>query len=112
MSSEHTTPSYDDVNTKSLALIGLFAVILVFVVIAATQVVYFRYEEAEFQEKVLNSENKGVQEMIAAQKARLLTAGTGADPETGMVADPEKKLKSIPISEAKELVITNYQSKQ
>ena len=112
MSSEHTTPSYDDVNTKSLALIGLFAVILVFVVIAATQVVYFRYEEAEFQEKVLHSENKGVQEMVAAQKAQLRTAGLGADPESGMVAEPEADLKSIPITEAMELVITSYQSKQ
>lgn len=104
MSSEHETASYDDVSTRSLLLVGVLGVILVVVTVIAVQAVYYRYEQAEFERKVIQNDNHEVEEIIAAQKDRLTTGGEGAHPELGE--------KSIPISQAMELVIQNYQSRQ
>lgn len=104
MSSEHKPASYDDVSTRSLLLVGVIGVILVFVSVLAVQAIYYQYERAEFERKVVHKVDKDLEKVIAAQKARLTTAGQGAHPDLGE--------KSIPISQAMEMVIQNYTSRQ
>lgn len=101
-SEEHKTPVYDDVNTRLLAIVGGVATILIMVSIFAVQVVYYRYEQFEFQRKVLANTNDRELAVIAAQRQRINNAGTGA----------EEGEKSIPIEQAMASVISEYQSRQ
>ena len=101
-SEEHKTPVYDDVNTRLLAIVGGVATILIMVSIFAVQVVYYRYEQFEFQRKVLANTNDRELAVIAAQHQRISNAGTGA----------EEGEKSIPIEQAMASVISEYQSRQ
>lgn len=123
---EHENASYDDVNTRSLFLVGLLSVILVFAAIVAVQTVYFRYEESEFQRKFINSGPSEADKVVAAQKERLTVAAplpaSTPEPEAEGEAEPEGEAKpagaaeppemSIPIAQAMAEVLTRYQTEQ
>jgi len=105
MTVEHdSSAAYDDLNVRSIALVGGVGAVLVFVAIVAVQVIYFRYNEAEHQDKVLAVPNRQANETLAAQLARLEKAGPGAD--------AAKDEKSIPVEEAMALVVAEYRQRQ
>lgn len=102
---EHDPPAaYDDLNVRSIALVGGVGAVLVFVSIVAVQVIYFRYNDAEREQKVIEVAFAQVEEAVAAQRERISESGAGADPEKGE--------KSIPITDAMDAVIKEYQERQ
>ena len=105
MAAEHDPPAaYDDLNVRSIALIGGVGAVLVFVAIVAVQVIFFRYNEQQYQDKVLAVPARQADETLLAQRQRLMTAGPGADAEKGE--------KSIPIERAMTAVVAEYRAKQ
>ncbi len=93
---------YDDLNIRSIALIGGVGAVLVFVAAMAVQVVFFRYEQAEHRRKVLDVPTTKANAALDAQRARLVDAGDGANVEAGE--------RSIPIDDAMQLVLAEYQA--
>ena len=112
MSSEHTEDAdhggtkaaYDDINIRSLALVGGVGALLAFVAIIAVQVVYLRYDRQERQRKIISVPFLSAEAAIAAQQERLTTPGPGAFPENGE--------KSITIDQAMAEVVASYQQRQ
>lgn len=102
MASDHRA-SYDDIQIRTLAVVGVVGALLVFVAIVALQVVYFRYEKAEYERKVIDAPTRQVDTQVAAQVKRLTTAGEGADAEKGE--------KRIPIDRAMSLVLADYRGR-
>lgn len=105
MTAPHDPPAaYDDLNVRSIALVGGVGAVLVFVAIVAVQVLYFRFNETQFEEKVLAVPTQKANATLASQQERLATAGDGAD--------PTKNEKSIPIAVAMAEVVKAYQTRQ
>ena len=103
MSVEHDpAAAYDDLNVRSIALVGGVGAVLVFVAIVAVQVMYFRYHESEYQNKVLAVPTLQANQTLAGQRERLDQAGEGA-------AEGEK---SIPIGEAMASIVAEYRQRQ
>lgn len=103
MSVDHDPPAaYDDLNVRSIALVGGVGAVLVFVAIVAVQVMYFRYNEAEYQDKVLAVPNRQATETIATQFARLEKPGEGAS----------EGEKSVPIEDAMASVVAEYRERR
>ena len=71
--------SYDDLNVKSIALIGIVGAVLVFVSIVAVQVLFYRYETQEYDRKVIEAPTAAANEILAEQKRQLATRGEGAE---------------------------------
>lgn len=94
--------AYDDLNIRSILLVGGVGSILVFVAIIAVQVIYFRYEDREYARKVLSAPEAAAETIIGGQLKRLDVAGDGA----------EAGEKSIPIQEAMRTVVAEYQGRQ
>ncbi len=105
MAVEHDPSSaYDDLNVRSIALVGGVGAVLVFVAIVAVQVIYFRYNDAQYDSKVLAVPTRQANETLLKQRQRIAQAGPGADAEKGE--------KSIPIAQAMASVVAEYQSRQ
>jgi hypothetical protein len=104
MAAEHDDhkAAYDDINVRSIALIVGVGAILLFVAIVSVQVIYYRYSQNEFVEKVERAPTVTVNEYLDAQRKRLTVAGPGA-------AEGEK---SISIDQAMKDVVAEYQRKQ
>jgi hypothetical protein len=92
--------AYDDVNVRSITVIGIVGAVLVFTSVAAVQVIYFKYRQSEYELKVLAVPTVAESEILAEQHKRLTVAGPGAVPEKGE--------KSIPIKEAMSQVLAEY----
>lgn len=104
MTVEHDpSAAYDDVNVRSITVIGVVGAVLVFTSIAAVQVIYFKYRQSEYELKVLAVPTVAENEVLAGQLQRLTVAGQGADPEKGE--------KSIPIKEAMTQVLADYKKR-
>lgn len=104
MSSEHDNhkAAYDDINVRTIALVGGVGSVLVFVAVVAVQVIYYRYSEAEYVSKVENAPTTAVNEVLAAQRSRISTAGAGA----------EQGEQSVPIEQAMQTVLAEYRQRQ
>jgi hypothetical protein len=96
--------AYDDLSVRSIALVGAVGSVLVFVAVIAVQVVYFRYEQAEFGRKVLDVPTTKVNAVLDAQRHKLSVAGEGAN--------PERRERSIPVEQAMRLIVAEYREKQ
>lgn len=105
MAADHDPPAaYDDLNVRSIALVGGVGAVLVFVAIVAVQVIFFRYNEQEYQDKVLAVPAREADRMVADQRTRLTTPGPGADQEKGETR--------VPIEQAMASVVTEYRERQ
>ena len=105
MAADHDPPAaYDDLNVRSIALVGGVGAVLVFVAIVAVQVIFFRYNEQEYQDKVLAVPARQAEKTLADQRTRLTTAGPGADEEKGE--------KRVPIEQAMAAVLTEYRQRR
>ena len=104
MATDHTNhkAAYDDLNIRSIVLVGGVGSILVFVAIIAVQVIYFRYEDGEYARKVLDVPELAVEAVLAGQTERLNSSGDGA----------EQGERRIPISDAMKSVVAEYQGRQ
>ena len=90
--------NYDDVNVKSIVLIGVVGAILVYVSIVAVQVIYFRYDQNEVETKVIDAPTTASNQLLQSQRALLASQG-GVEQRT-------------PIAEAMSSVLSDYQAKQ
>ncbi|MBA3312778.1 MAG: hypothetical protein M3552_05300 [Planctomycetota bacterium] len=106
MAAEHDDhkAAYDDINVRSIALVVGVGSVLIFVAIVAVQVIYYRYSQNEYVQKVENAPTTTVDAVLTAQRERLAVAGEGAVPENGE--------KSIPIEQAMKTVVAEYRQKQ
>ena len=106
MATEHANhkAAWDDVNVRSIALVGGVGAVLVVVSVIAVQVVYFRYQDLEDLRKVQSVPFASAEAELARQRERISVAGEGAITENGE--------KSIPIAEAMQMVVAEYQSRQ
>ncbi len=105
MAADHDpSAAYDDLNVRSIALVGGVGAVLVFVAIVAVQVIYFRYNEEEYDAKVLAVPTRQADATLVAQRERIETAGPGADAEKGE--------KSVPIEQAMTAVLAEYRQHQ
>lgn len=104
MTSDHANhkAAYDDLNIRSIVLVGGVGSILVFVAVVAVQVIYFRYEDSEYARKVLDAPDVAAETILASQTERLGVPGDGAN-----VGE-----KSIPISVAMKAVVAEYQERR
>lgn len=104
MAEHDPSAAYDDLNVRSIALVGGVGAVLVFVSIVAVQVIYFRYHQAEHEQKVIDVTLPQVEKTVADQRARISKAGVGADAEKGE--------KSIPVTDAMVAVVKEYRERQ
>ncbi|MGC1272480.1 MAG: hypothetical protein WBC44_02145 [Planctomycetaceae bacterium] len=105
-SSDHTpsNAAYDDLSIRSIALVGGVGSVLVFVAVIAVQVVFFRYEQAEYKRKVLDVPAVKINAVLDAQRQKLNEAGAGAN--------AERRERSIPIDEAMTIVLAEYREQR
>ncbi len=95
--------AYDDLNIGTITVVGIVAAILVFVAIVSVQVIYYRFEKAQFTQKVLDT-SLASSDALSRQHARLAVAGVGAEADKGE--------KSVPIDDAMRGVLAEYQGRQ
>jgi hypothetical protein len=91
---------YDDPNVPLSAVIGLIAVILVFVIIVALQAVFYNMQAAELERKVGSPRDQELAQLEASQR-EILTTYRWIDQKGGVVG--------IPIERAMELVAAEAQ---
>jgi hypothetical protein len=96
--------TYDDVNIRSIALVGGVGSVLVFVAVVAVQVIYFRYQDAEFDRKVISVPIAAANEVITSQRGQLDTVGASAGPDLGTT--------SVAIDDAMSQVLAEYRRRQ
>jgi len=92
---------YDDINAGAISVIGFVSIIITFVIIVASQVLYFQYQEIENKRKYVLFPINESNVKLAQQKERL-ESYTWLDREKGIVTKPIqdsmqdvlKKLKS------------------
>lgn len=94
--------AYDDLNIRSILLVGGVGSILVFVAIISVQVIYFRYQDREYDRKVLTAPETAAETIISGQMKRLAVAGDGA----------EAGERSIAIQDAMNAVVAEYEARQ
>ena len=92
--------AYDDVNIRSIALVGGVGAVLVFVAVVAVQVIYFRYQDAEFDRKVVAVPIAAANRTIAEQREQIGTVGRKGYLERGET--------TVPIEEAMRAVVAEY----
>ena len=78
--------TYDDINVGTVALIGIVGSLLVFVAIAVVQVIYFRFQRAEEDRKVIEVPTRAANAVVEKQRERLTVTGPGV--EQGEQATP------------------------
>jgi hypothetical protein len=101
---DHGKFAWDDIDVRSIALVVGVGAVLIFVAIVAVQVIYYRYSANEFVQKVENVPTTEINQVLAEQRERLATEGEGADAEKGE--------KRIPITDAMQAVLADYQQRQ
>lgn len=94
---------YDDVKTGTITLVGVISSILTFVIIAAAQVLYYKYQDDEMQRKEVDTPIATTDRIVEAQFTELNNYGW-VDRDNGVV--------SIPIERAMQEVLTQYSSSE
>ncbi len=90
---------YDDVKTSTITLVGVISSILTFVIIAAAQVLYYKYQDDEMQRKEVDTPILTSDRIVEAQFTELNNYGW-VDRDNGVV--------SLPIERAMQEVLTQY----
>lgn len=88
-------PSYDDINTTAVVVVGLISALFTFLIIAFVQGLYFQWNNSYVRERSTEYVNKPVKKLIDNQKNMLNGTEEG----------------TIPIEEAMELVLDEFGSK-
>jgi hypothetical protein len=101
---DHEKSAWDDIDVRSIALVVGVGAVLIFVAIVAVQVIYYRYSANEFVQKVEQVPTTEINQILEEQRDRLATKGEGADAEKGE--------KRIPINDAMQAVLADYQQRQ
>jgi hypothetical protein len=90
-----------DVNTPVIAVVGFLGVILVGAVVLLLQVVYYQVEAQQSYDKDLSERPIELSNLLEAQQAQLAEYRR---------ADPAKKVVSIPIGRAIDIVVKELAS--
>lgn len=93
----------DDVDSQSLAIVGLFGAIAVFVLIVGVQVLFYRFEKSDMIKKV---EAVGYADLQTMQNEHR-TALSGYK-----WVDRQKETVAIPIERAMDLVVRDLQTQK
>ena len=88
--------SYDDINTRTIALVGLLGVILTTALILGLIVVYYDQAKSQEEDKIIRPSWPELDGVLEEQNEKL------ADYDW---ADKEERVVRIPIDEAMELVV-------
>jgi hypothetical protein len=93
--------AYDDVNTSTLGLMTIYAVIITFISIVGCQVIYFAMQQRQEERKQLRTEHTLANQFLVAQREKLALAGEEEREE----GDKKIKYRLIPIEQAMEQVV-------
>jgi hypothetical protein len=99
---DHGKFAWDDIDVRSIALVVGVGAVLIFVAIVAVQVIYYRYSQNEYVQKVEQVPTTEVNNVLAEQRERLATGGEGA----------EQGEQRVPIEDAIKAVLADYQQRQ
>lgn len=88
----------EEVNTPTIAAIGIISAILLFVLIVALQTLYYNLEEKETQKKVYSQRPERLARLRADQE-RDLTSYRWIDRENGVVGIPIDRAMALVIKE-------------
>ena len=86
----HPSPAvanYDDMNAPLIGVIGVVSVVLVFAFIVGVQALYYTFDQAETERKVVSIPNVEADNLIAEQEAQLQRYGW-IDRSQGVVTIP------------------------
>lgn len=92
---------YDDVNSKSITLMGIYSGLITLIVILGCQVLYFAMHQRQEERKQMSTEYRQSVEALASQRASLAKYGK-EEREDGPT---KKEYLQIPIDEAIKAVI-------
>ncbi len=92
---------YDDVNSRSITLMGIYSALITLVVILGCQVLYFAMSQRAQEEKLMNNEYTASIAQLEKQRATLAKYGK-EEREEGTT---KKEYLMIPIDEAMKAVI-------
>lgn len=98
-SPDHAGPSYDDLNTPMIALVGFVSAIVTFVCIFGLQAAYLQYDRGLQQAKVIDVRLEQVESAIASQKSQLASYGW-INREEGVVKLPIDRAMDVVVNEA------------
>ena len=90
-------PSYNDLNTSKIALVGFVGALVTFVVIIAVQVLYLSTAKDLRQERVIEAPTTDSDSIVYEQQVKLT--------RYAWIDQPNKKVV-IPIERAMELVVS------
>jgi hypothetical protein len=91
----------DDVDSQTVAIIGVFAAIVTFALIVGAQVLYYRMQKADEYRKVVAPGSTDLQNVVTEQRAAISTYHW---------VDKEKGVVAIPIERAMNLVLQQLQT--
>ncbi|MBN2328839.1 MAG: hypothetical protein JXR73_16990 [Candidatus Omnitrophica bacterium] len=91
----------DDLDAPMIALIGFLSAILLFVLIVALQVVYYVFQENEFNAKVVSQKPAELTRVVSEQQEKLYGPYRWVNEASGVVA--------IPIDAAMDLIVKENQ---
>ena len=83
---------YDDVKAGVISVVGFVSIVITFVIIVASQVLYFQYQEIEIQRKYAESPVTPGEQEIAKQN-EVLSNYTWLDMEKDIVSKPIEQSK-------------------
>lgn len=93
--SHHEKPSYDDINTTAVVVVGLISALFTFLIIAFVQGLYYQWNNSYVRDRSTDYVNKPVIAIIDGQKRAL---------------EGDEAAGTISIEEAMEKVIAKYGS--
>lgn len=93
---------YDDPEAGSSWFITIAGIVVTVVLFVALAVMFFRFERAEFDKKVVDKPAEQLMRLRTSQQILLSESQTYTDPESG------ETLRRIPIGEAMRQVATEY----
>jgi hypothetical protein len=88
----------DNVNTPMVAVVGVIASVVVFLIIVLLQVLFFSMSESEMARKDPGAASEPLVDLLTSQRAEL---------DTYHWVDQKKAIVAIPISRAMELVLSD-----
>lgn len=91
----HEKPSYDDINTPAIIVVGLISALFTFLIIAFVQGLYYQWNNSYVRERSTDYVNKPVKKIIDGQKRTL---------------DGDEEAGTISIEKAMEKVLADYGS--
>ncbi len=91
----HEKPSYDDINTPAIIIVGFISALFTFLIIAFVQGLYYQWNNSYVRERSTEYVNKPVKKLIDDQKRTL---------------DGDEAAGTISIEKAMEKVLDKYSS--